>query len=297
MSGPTAEGKGFRLTGQPGAGFFRLVANVDLSVNPGGGKRRVVVVVLGGDLAVRGAGSNGQAVAHLTPMGNSPILDMYGNPETRSVAFCADLDAARLKAIEDIRSNGDLTFTARVFGTLVYEAEVPPGNKIVCTHGINNNEMPEMVNQSDWAKLRRDMGAGRTMLVEVPEPDAERFPELAQAVTYWQEAWAARFRRQRREAVGACRPALEALEDALRAQGGWSRQPELDAILRAIRDNSQALTKEARLQLVHRALMVLCNAALHTDPVCAAMTWEPSDAEFAVTATAAFLGRYIERTP
>jgi hypothetical protein len=49
--------------------------------------------------------------------------------------------------------------------------------------------------------------------------------------------------------------------------------------------------------LAHRALLVLCHAALHTDPVCAAMVWDRSDAEFALAATAAMLGRYIERTP
>jgi hypothetical protein len=296
MSGPTAEGKAFRLTGQPGAGFFRLVAHVDVSVNPGGGKRRVVVVVLGGDLFVQSARA-AQLVAHLTPMGNAPTLDEVGMSQTRTVAFCADLDAARLKAIEDIRSNGDLTFTARVFGTMVYEDEVPPGHRIIRTYSMNYAEMRETVNQSAWAQLRRDMGAGRTILHEIPEPDAARFPELAQAVTHWQEAWEARFRRQRREAVAACRPSLEALKGALQAQGSWTTQPELEAIMSAISKNSQALTKEARLQLAHRALLVFCHAALHTDPVCAAMTWEPSDAEFAVAATAALLGRYIERTP
>jgi len=289
MSVPSAEGKGFQLTGQPGAGFFRLVAHVNLSVNPGGAKRRVVVVPLGGDLSVQGAGGE-QVVGHLTPMGNAPTLDMVGMPETRAVSFCADLDTARLKAIENIRTGCDLIFTARVFGTLVYEYS------FLQTHNFNA-EATETVNQADWAKLRHDMRTGRTILNEIPAPDTTRFPELAQAVSHWEEGWEARFRGQRREAVGACRLSLDALKGALEAQDSWSTQPELEAIMGAIGKNSKALTKESRLQLVHRALMVFCHAALHTDPVCTAMTWEPSDAEFAVAATAVLLGRYIERTP
>jgi hypothetical protein len=151
-------------------------------------------------------------------------------PQMRPVALCVDLDAARLKAIEDLRTGGEVIFTARVFGTLVYQYE------FLQTHN-SNTETRETVNQADWARLRGEMGAGQTVLVEVPEPDATRFPNIAQSVTHWQEAWETWLRRERRQAVGDCRPALEALERDLRAQSSWTTQPELTAIFDATRDN------------------------------------------------------------
>lgn len=295
MSGPTgmppnAEAKGLRLSGQRAAGFFRLVAHVDLSVNPGGRDRRVVVVPLGGDLSVQGAGGNAHVVAHLTPTGNAPILDMVGMPETRTVAFCGDLDAARLKAIEDIRSNGDLIFTARVFGTLAYQYD------FFRTYNINT-EARKTVNQADWAQLREQMGAGRTMLIEVAEPDAERFPAMAEAVRHWRQAWGAYQRRDPSEAVGDCRLALEALMQALEDRDTAPVDAIYNAEVQALFQGQNAMTKEERLRLVRRALRVLCHPPHHVDKVSAAINWERKDAEFVLSAVAALLGSCVERTP
>jgi hypothetical protein len=194
------------------------------------------------------------------------------NGQTRGrIAFQIELDRERLKALEEQRQGGDLYLKVRVEGQLFWAGGTRRRSLVL-------DDATRPINQSDWARLRQEMGVGETLLLEIPAPSAQNRPDLAQAVTFWREAREDWMQGQYRDAVGKCRQVLEALPTG--------PQPA---------PNPRDRTKEERIEQVRRNLLELCHAALHTDAVCQAMSWDRADAELAVTECAGLLQLYMHR--
>jgi hypothetical protein len=272
-----AEAKHVKIYGQPALGFHRLLVSIELELATGGPDRKATLTPYGGELLVQGNGGSPHHVGRLEPVSNTLHLDARGRTATDTLTFGVELDQLRLKALEDLRHGGDLRFTPRLLVLLHRGGGYPPA------HQQLEPTQPYLVNPSEWAKIREQMNAGRTLLCEIPEPDAESSPQLSQAVRYWEEGWRAWLRRDYAEAVGRCRLVLESLSGAL----GDPDEPGLRALIET-RQAREAMDKPARLLVVRKALTHLCHPPHHPGDI----TWVRQDAEFVIRACAAVLQLY-----
>lgn len=256
-----------RIDGDLGLGSYRMTVGLDLSLESGHPDKEVILFGYGGSLVVRGQEGGDAHVGYLEPKGYLDPITARHPAVKRAIYLDVELDRQRLKALEDMRRGQNLTFTVH-FWALVW------GERGVLR--LHPTEPPSRrVNQADWAEIHQKMGAGRSLLLEIPEPDAQAFPELAAAVEHWREAWNDSMRGANRDAVAKCRLMLEAL-------------PASPPLPRDPRERNKA----ERYEQVRHSLTALCNAAHHTDDVCARITWERNDAEVVVGMSAALLKLY-----
>lgn len=128
------------------------------------------------------------------------------------------------------------------------------------------------------------MGYQRTLLVEVPMPDPNVQPELADAVTFLAQAQRHLLLGHDRDAVGSLRDVLEQVKLAFGDDD--TLDPELNRVLF---DHSRSMTKAERLHVVRRALMLVTHPARHRDQVSVAIDWSRIDAAQMISMTAAFV--------
>lgn len=141
-----------------------------------------------------------------------------------------------------------------------------------------------MVNRGVWVEVLEQMNYRRTLLIEVPPPDEQAQPELADAVRLLGEAQQHMLRGHDRDAVGSCRDVLEAARVAI---GDTDDIPaDLHEVLFA---KSRSMSKSERLRVLRRALVLVTHPARHRDEVAARIQWGRTDAAAMVTMTAAFL--------
>jgi hypothetical protein len=269
------------IDGAPGLGFYRLLVRLDIGLYPGGNNQTATLIPYGGELLVHAADGRQYHVGRLGPMGNNYLVEAINIKANQQVWFSVELDRTRLQAIEEIRAGGDLFFVLNLFVLLQWGAErfkyhqqvTPPSHR---------------VNLKTWAEMREQMGAGRTVLIEVPEPDASRFPALVEPIKHWNEAWQAWFRSDYHDTIAKCRLTVESLSHTL----GDATGPSFKTLLKAFADDQKAMDKTARMQLVRRALENLCHPPHHADPAAAQIKWTRNDAEFALTACSGLLHLY-----
>ena len=261
-----------RLAGEAALGFFRLNLYVDFVVEPTGtplerqDSSRMTELVAEARIGGRSIGR----FVTLSP-GYLPVKSYSARTNHQSIPLSCDLDRARIEAIEEVRSGGNLALDVSIQGR--FDDGSP----------ISGSE-PFVVNQGIWINALAEMGYKKTLLIEVPLPDLHAQPEMAKAVADLEQAQRHMLLGHDRDAVGSLRDALDQLTLAF---GDDDKIPaDLERVLFA---NSKSMSKADRLRVLRRALKLVTHPARHRDQVTAAIDWSRIDAAQMITMTAAFI--------
>lgn len=267
-SGRFGRGSISRVTGLPGLGFFRLALDVELSVEglteQGGEPPRLTL--LEADVFL-----TGRPLGHFRPSPTVLPIRAYGSGSThQTIRLEADLDRARLEALENVRAGGNLSLNVQLQIRIDDQAQ-------------SANEQFD-VNQGVWVGVLEQMGYRRTLLIEVPVPSDGRPAGLGTAVELLGKAQEHMLHGRDRDTVAACREVLEAIAAAL----GDTEQvePELHKVLF---QGTNQMSKAERVRLLRRALRIMAHPAHHQDPAAAQIEWTRIDAAAMVTMTAGLL--------
>ena len=158
-----------------------------------------------------------------------------------------------MEAIEQVRAGGHLVTEMSI------NARFEDGNAFSLQESYT-------VNQGVWIDVLAEMGYQRTLLVEVPMPDPDTQPELADAVALLAQSQGHLMLGHDRDAVGSLRDILEQVKLAF--DDDDSIDPDLNRVLFA---NSRSMTKGERLRVLRRALMLVTHPARHRDQVSVAI--------------------------
>lgn len=275
-----AEAEISQVSGAAGLGLYRLLVGVKLRLDPApAGADMPVILDLGGTIEVQGHSGARHHLGRLHSKPSPVVLtpsDAYVAEYT--VDLEAELDTGRADAIEATRLGGDLHFSVALW------ARVQLGLR----HEVVHDTLNFRVNQSAWVEVLNQMAYTRIMLLEVPVPEQDRAPELAEAVSCLTGAQRAVLRGEYREAVGLCRDVLEALSRGV--GDDCAKDPEMERLF----GDARRWDKSRRLRLVRRALLYLCHPARHRDPVSVQFQWNRADAVSTVSMLAALLGLFPE---
>jgi len=192
-----------------------------------------------------------------------------------------ELDRARIEAIEACRDGKDLVLNVSLWAKAVAESTVERAATEIAHH----------IEQGSWVRILGEMEYRRSVLLEVPVPNAQASPALFKAVAALERAQLAHQRGEYRDSVAACRDVLEELATALQESDiADSRPPSLP-------DNRNSWTKEHRWENLRDALRILTHAAKHADQYTSGIAWNRADATTAIAIVAAELRRCIEVQP
>lgn len=259
-----ASGHFKQVQGRHGLGFYRLTFIVNLNIDPSDATLGDRLIGLVADIVV-----GGQPAGRATPVPNQlPILPSNYSFE-RQLNLELDLDRGQIEAIETIRNGGDLTFNVALYTTL----SDPAGQLRQVTPAVGYP-----VNQGVWLGVLEQMGYQKTMLIEVPIPDAQQFLELAAAAVSLAQAQQAMARGDYREAVGVCRDVMDKINSALKDDDNLEDFTNL-----------KLKTKADRVRLLRRAVRVFTHPAHHGDDVAARFEWNRIDAASTISIVAALL--------
>jgi hypothetical protein len=214
----------------------------------------------------------GRSMGRFVPMpGYLPVRSYPERSNQTSVPLTCDQDRARVEAIEAARAGGHLTLDVSLNGRFSTGSAFSAVEQYV-------------VNQGVWIEVLAELGYQRTLLVEVPMPDPNTQPDLADAVALLAQSQHHLLLGHDRDAVGSLRDVLEQVKLALGDDD--TIDPDLHRILF---DHSRSMTKGERLRVLRRALMLVTHPARHRDQVSVAIDWSRIDATQMITMTAAFV--------
>lgn len=250
------------IRGARGLGFFRLEVNVELNYTPR--QDDPMLFPLLGTLHV-----NNQELGRLSAYG-CEFFQTTPQDYPDSHVLYADLDHPRVQALEAIRNGGSLTFEVRIGGQ-VFSKQYGFCSLQIATESHS-------LNQSSWLEVLGQMGYRHAMLIEVPVTDDHK-----KSTGYLAAAEKEMRLGHYREAVGACRDALEALSLGLGDQD--ESDPEFSTLLA----NTRSKDKAARLRVLRRALKLMTHPARHVDEVAVRFDWDREDAASAIAMIAAVL--------
>jgi len=260
------------VRGEQGLGFFRLQLTIDFVVEPAGSTVSQPDLPQLTDLMAE-VRVDGRSIGRFVPMspGYLPVRSYPERSARASVPLTCDLDRARVEAIEGVRGGGHLPLDININVRFSDGSAASFGEAYV-------------VNQGVWIEALAQMGYQRTLLVEVPIPDPDAQPELADAVALLAQSQGHLQLGHDRDAVGSLRDVLEQVKLAFGDDD--TIDPDLNRVLFA---DSRSMTKGERLRVLRRALMLVTHPARHRDEVSVAIDWSRIDATQMITMTAAFV--------
>ncbi len=264
------------LHGERGLGFYRLMAQIDVTTHSKQPGEEVTVTNIGGDLWVRGNSNQEHFLGYLRRQGAESPIRTYQHTYKGNVHLEIELDARRIEAIERIRLGGDLFFRMNLYGA-AYGGREKSSQPVHAT-------LQYRANQGTWIEILGQMGYRQTMLLEIPVPSDEVSLQLPEAAEHLQTAQTHMLQGHFRDAVGACRDVMESLSVALNDER--DQPPET---IKSWFEGTRAMGKEERLRIVRRSLKILTHAARHADEVSTSIEWGPTDARVAIIMAAALL--------
>ncbi len=265
-----------RLWGSLGLGFYRLMAEIGITMHNRNPEEKVTVTNIGGELWVHGKDNKEHYLGYLRRQGVDLPLETYPHINTTSISLEAELSPQRISAIEEVRLGEDLSFRLDIFG-------IANGDREKDSQPVRAT-LQYRANQSTWIEILEQMGYKRTMLLEVPIAEDEVSPLFAEARNHLQMAQTHLLRGHYRDAVGACRDVMEALSIALNDE-----RDQLPETIKSWFEDSRSMGKEERIRLMRRAFKVLTNAARHADEIATSIEWGPVDARVSIIIAAALL--------
>jgi hypothetical protein len=196
------------------------------------------------------------------------------------VRLAVELSAPQLEAFERLRQGRRFVLAVAYHGLAAdHEGRV---NRV---RGRDQRE----VGQDEWLDVLNSLHHHRTVLVEIPLPDDASPTSLSASTRELASATTALRQGRVRDAVGACRLALESLAHAV------GEDPANYNVADLVRRNPN-LDKQARFALLRKSLTVVAHPAHHGDPNATAIEWHYEDAAALITQTAAMLRYYSGRT-
>lgn len=270
------------LTGQSGLGHHRLVFNFHIATNPKPpDATHVRLMDLKCEVAAQLPKGTPVPLGFLTAGGQTIRGEL---PEQgRSGGFTAmmylEADSRRIKALDDLRNGGGLHLLMRLRPEIVCDGRAE--GQIV--------ELHRDLNQSDCIELLRSAGYSDRELIEIPSADAMADEQLKKAVQDVHAAASHLRTGHWRPAVASCRDSVEALGTAL-GDGEFVNRANIPGA--DLFQNLRAMSKEARLQLLRRALMALTAPAHHRDEHVQHIEWSPEEARATVAIVSALVSLY-----
>jgi hypothetical protein len=197
------------------------------------------------------------------------LLSVASHAQQRSIGFEVVVSAAAIECIEHQRAGGDVTFWLKL--------------RVIVSAGRSQHEATEdvicTVPQSEWLKVLESCGYCRTLVVEVPMPDAAQGADPAAACLVL-DAQRHLHRGQFDACIVCCRKALEAQATAAEAL----EQGEEPASIK-LRDQSLP----QRLKAIRKAVMHFANLSAHADPLALSQPYGRDDAILMLRLTAAMI--------
>jgi hypothetical protein len=267
------------LTGQRGI-TSRVFVTLNLLVwNKDAGSVGATLHDIQADLLVRIGGGNEVLLGSARAVDATAPLRQWEERSTSTLRLAIELSGVQLDEFERLRRGGPFTL-AVVYHGLATDHQ----GRLDHLRGRDQLE----VSQSEWVAVLGALGHQRSVLVEVPLPDEAVHPGLATATHELAVATSALRHGRVRDAVGACRLALENLAHAV------GEDPENYNVVEIVRRDPN-LDKQARFALLRRSLTIVAHPAHHGDPNAAAVEWHYEDAVALVTQTTALLRYYSAR--
>jgi predicted transcriptional regulator len=236
-------------------------------------------VIVGGQLGVGFSPSGpAQPVGPLQPL--YPIVfPPRDQSATQLVEFAVDVSREQVDAIEQDRDGGRIVLQLHVLGHLIHP------DLLAASEGFDNSsfwgDLRYDLSAAQWVEVLEQWKYARSFLVQVPFRADLSGATTLKTQREVEKALAALLDGRHRDAVAACRDALEAAygqEDA-------DLFPELQYQVK----NLKQASKEARFWLIRRALWAVTHAAKHNDETTSGMVWGRSDATAAISILGALL--------
>lgn len=259
-----------RIAGQPGIGHVRLFVGLNAYIREQPEGSHTEIGGFSGSLMVQGPDGQLGHVAMLYPQDPPLVIEAHPSSSSRGFVMVADLDRGRVEAIENLRAGKSLRWTIRL-GARVYHG----GH----TQNVGGELSQEMLG-AQWLAVLESANYSKALVLEVPLAGngprklKRAFKHLASANEY-------KLKGDWRSAVGQCRECIEALT---KAYPGEDTQASFENLRRKSRDE--------RMAVLRRALILLPHAARHDDPDEVEVAWTRQDAETIVAMAASLLNWY-----
>jgi hypothetical protein len=262
------------INGNPGLGFYRLIADIDITMHNKQPSEEVGVTDIGADLFIIEKDNNRRLVGRMRRQGPDYPFISYPNTQKMRFQLEIELDNNRIEAIERIRQGGKLNFEMNMYAIASLGQERRSQSV--------QSSLRYPVNQGTWIEMLDQMGYRKTLLLEIPlTDDIGLHPE---ALAFLNTAQTHLLRGHYRDAVGACRNVLEALSKEL-----GDEKDILPDTIKSWFEGSNKMSKDERTRLVRRALKILTHPAHHADEVASKMEWELEDAKAILIFSAAMV--------
>lgn len=257
------------IQGNKGLGFYQLIFPIKISTHPLPENQTIFITNLSGKVGVQKNGTSlsiplGQLIQHDGPR---PIRT-HEQVSENHLFLSMEIDEKRIEAIESIRVSGNLSFSIQLFPTVTQDTI---SELIYC------QPFQLQISQSDWIRLLDSIGFRKTLLLEIPVPTNQASPAIAESIKHLANAQKQMLHGHFREAVGACRDALESLNLFLK---NFESPLSLDKRKR---------DKQERFSAIRKTLIELTHAAKHADEVTSQIEWNLADTRATIGLTATLL--------
>ena len=257
-----------QLSVRPGVGCYRIELDVTLSPTrhtPEQGR-----LTLRGGQADLGRSTSGNSSAYLGE------IHIAGNPtislsQRCSVEVNLVLSPLQLSEIRNRTTGGDVWITVHLQGFAVTQE---PGEQIE-GHAQIKHKIP----QSDWLRQLEYAGFAEVLLIEVTTPPSDAPANLKASVSKLKKAQALFHQGDYEGSVAACRKALEALYKGLEVNPKEAEE--------AFKKDRRGMTLYERKLLLRHILRHYTHPAHHADERSIDPHYTRSDAQLALTSTAA----------
>jgi len=263
-------------TGERGIGTYRLALNLEWSPTRFDELEGAKLIV-GGDLKVSFGNDAPFPLAQLQAIYAMAFPTRNHGTSTR-VDFGANLSAAQVEALERQRDGGPVKLHLNLQGGVFREATEESASLSEAFW----DTLVYRFRPSDWLEILEHWQYAHGFLIQVPAiagPASTQFKDaiddLEKAILHMSEGRA-------RDAVAACRDALEVAYGDDRGL-----YPELDYKVSGV----EGAGKDERFWLARRGLWAISNAAKHRDDTTADIDWERRDARALIMMVSALLER------
>ncbi len=258
------------IFGNKGLGFYQIVFQIEVDTHPIPEDQTITVTALSGTVHVQRIGSSSIPIplGRLTQHDAPHSIRTYSHVNNHHFCLEIEVDEKRIEAIESLRLGGDLSLSIRLFPTAL-QGDI--------SHQLYCQSFQYTVSQSDWIKLLENIRFCKTLLLEIPVPTDQSSQTIAESTKFLANAQKQMLLGHFREAVGACRDALESLNLFLK---------NFEAPLSP---DKRKRDKQERFSAIRNSLFELTHAAKHADEVTSQIEWNLADTRATIGLTATLL--------